>query len=156
MELVYHDLSRIDEVKAFIQNWEDSSDYIHCTTSGSTGIPKRIKLSKKQIEQLFMTGVSVGAFPLRMVYLKGSDQHLVGVSVSKKHFKNAVDRNRIKRLLRVAIEKQLSDKLDKMESKFSLMVLYVGKEMPESAQLKEQFEFLIKRFNKKQSNEKLS
>jgi ribonuclease P protein component len=81
---------------------------------------------------------------------------LVGVSVSKKHFKNAVDRNRIKRLLRVAIEKQLSDKLDKMESKFSLMVLYVGKEMPESAQLKEQFEFLIKRFNKKQSNEKLS
>jgi O-succinylbenzoic acid--CoA ligase len=50
MELVYHDLTRIDEVKAFIQDWEDSSDYIHCITSGSTGIPKRIKLSKKQIE----------------------------------------------------------------------------------------------------------
>ena len=70
---------------------------------------ERLK-GKKQIEQLFMTGVSVGAFPLRMVYLKGStDKHLVGVSVSKKHFKNAVDRNRIKRLLRVAVEKQLSD-----------------------------------------------
>ena len=95
----------------------------------------------------------MGAFPLRMVYLKGGDKHLVGVSVSKKHFKNAVDRNRIKRLLRVAVEKQLVMTLEKMESKFCLMVLYVGKEMPNSPQLKEQFEFLIKRFNKKESHE---
>ena len=50
MELVYHDLSRIDEVKAFIQAWEDGSDYIHCATSGSTGVPKHIQLSKKLIE----------------------------------------------------------------------------------------------------------
>ena len=118
---------------------------------------RRLK-GKKQIEQLFVSGVSVSAFPLRMVYLENSDEHLVGVSVSKKHFKNAVDRNRIKRLLRVAVKNQLLDKLDKMKAKYCLMVLYVGKEMPESAQLKEQFEFLIKRFNKKQSNanEKLS
>ncbi|MDA7724044.1 ribonuclease P protein component [Flavobacteriaceae bacterium] len=46
---------------------------------------ERLK-GKKQIEQLFITGVSVGAFPLRMVYLKGGDKHLVGVSVSKKTF----------------------------------------------------------------------
>ena len=113
---------------------------------------ERLK-GKKQIEQLFITGVSVGAFPLRMVYLKGGDKHLVGVSVSKKHFKIAVDRNRIKRLLRVAVEKQLVMTLEKMESKFCLMVLYVGKEMPNSPQLKEQFEFLIKRFNKKEAHE---
>lgn len=50
MELVYHDLSRIDEVKAFIRAWEDGSDYISCLTSGSTGAPKHIQLSKKQIE----------------------------------------------------------------------------------------------------------
>jgi hypothetical protein len=43
--------------------------------------------------------------------------------------------------------------LEKMESKFCLMVLYVGKEMPNSPQLKEQFEFLIKRFNKKEAHE---
>ena len=116
---------------------------------------ERLK-GKKQIEQLFMAGVSVGAFPLRMVYLKSTEKHLVGVSVSKKHFKNAVDRNRIKRLLRVAVEKQLSVALDALDSKYSLMVLYVGKEMPESSQLKEQFEFLIKRFYKKESHEVLS
>ena len=116
---------------------------------------ERLK-GKKQIEQLFMTGHSVGAFPLRMVYLKSIENHLVGVSVSKKHFKNAVVRNRIKRLLRVAVEKQLSVALDALDSKYCLMVLYVGKEMPETSQLKEQFEFLIKRFNKKESHGVLS
>lgn len=113
---------------------------------------ERLK-GKKQIEQLFVTGISVGAFPLRMMYLKSTEKHLVGVSVSKKNFKNAVDRNQIKRLLRVAVEKQLLEALNKLDSKYSLMVLYVGKEMPESGQLKDQFDFLIKRFNKKESQE---
>ena len=113
---------------------------------------KRLK-GKKQIEQLFTTGVSVGAFPLRMVYLKSNDKNMVGVSVSKKQFKNAVDRNRIKRLLRVVIEKQLSGVLDYMGSNYTMMVLYVGKEMPDTPQLEKQFGFLIKRFNKKEQNE---
>ena len=109
---------------------------------------ERLK-GKKQIEQLFVTGSSVGAFPLRMVYLKKTTTNLVGVSVSKKHFKNAVARNRIKRLLRVAVEKQLSGALNLLDSNYCLMVLYVGKEMPTSLKLKEHFDFLIKRFNKK-------
>ena len=113
---------------------------------------ERLK-GKKQIEQLFAAGISIGAFPLRIVYLKGSDKHLVGVSVSKKYFKNAVDRNRIKRLLRVVVEKQLHVTLNKLESKYCLMVLYVGKEMPKSSELEKQFELLIKRFNKKEINE---
>jgi ribonuclease P protein component len=113
---------------------------------------ERLK-GKKQIEQLFTTGVSVGAFPLRMVYLKSNDKNMVGVSVSKKQFKNAVDRNLIKRLLRIVIEKQLSGVLDYMESNYTLMVLYVGKEMPDTPQLEKQFEYLIKRFNKKEQNE---
>lgn len=113
---------------------------------------KRLK-GKKQIEQLFMTGNSVGAFPLRIVYLKTTIEHQIGVSVSKKHFKSAVDRNRIKRLLRVAVEKQLFEVLNSLDSNYCLMVLYVGKEMPTSVKLKEQFEFLIKRFNKKQLHE---
>ena len=113
---------------------------------------KRLK-GKKQIEQLFTSGVSVGAFPLRMVYLKSNDKNAVGVSVSKKQFKNAVDRNRIKRLLRVVTEKQLSSVLDQMESNYTLMVLYVGKDMPNTPQLEKQYEYLIKRFHNKEKNE---
>lgn len=113
---------------------------------------ERLK-GKKQIEELFTSGHSVGAFPLRLVYLESDSTHKIGVSVSKKHFKNAVDRNRIKRLLRVALEGSFSEVLEGLDFKYAVMVLYVGKEMPTTPGLKIQFQSLIKRFNKKQSNE---
>ena len=50
MELVYHDLRRMDEVKAFIEEWENDSDYILCETSGSTGTPKQIALDKRMVK----------------------------------------------------------------------------------------------------------
>jgi len=60
--------------------------------------------SKKRIDQLFTEGQSVSAFPLRLVYLSTTFEDDViaktGVSVSKRNFKTAVDRNRIKRLMR--------------------------------------------------------
>ena len=56
--------------------------------------------SQKAIEQLFAEGKSVSAYPLRMVYLDNQSQLKVGVSVSKRNFKLAVHRNRVKRLLR--------------------------------------------------------
>ena len=77
----------------------------------------------------------------------------VGVSVSKKHFKNAVDRNKIKRLLRVATKSHFHKLLEPLDSKYCLMVLYVGKEMPRSKELDVQFTSMTKRFNKKILNE---
>ena len=60
--------------------------------------------SQKLIEKLFLEGKSVSSFPLKLIYLKTqvSGAHVIkaGVSVSKRNFKKAVDRNRIKRLLR--------------------------------------------------------
>jgi len=65
---------------------------------------KKEKLkSKKLIDQMFTEGQSVSAYPLRLIYLPTvfNDDIIVktGVSVSKRNFKTAVDRNRIKRLL---------------------------------------------------------
>ena len=67
--------------------------------------PKTERLcSRKAIEALFAGGNrSFSAFPLRVVYRavpEGATQMMV--SVSKRHFKHAVDRNRTKRQIREA------------------------------------------------------
>ena len=66
-------------------------------------------VSRKQIEMLFGGGASqsLAAFPLRVVYMTqalptGEAPVQILVSVPKKHFKHAVDRNRVKRQVREA------------------------------------------------------
>lgn len=60
--------------------------------------------SKKVIDALFAGGnKSFSAFPLRVVYMERPEPvSQVLVSVSKRHFKHAVDRNRVKRQIREA------------------------------------------------------
>lgn len=68
--------------------------------------PKTEKLcSDKLIDRLFTEGNrEIGSFPVRLVYLQVSTEEISGinllVSVSKRHFKRAVKRNRVKRQLR--------------------------------------------------------
>jgi ribonuclease P protein component len=109
---------------------------------------ERLK-GKKQIEKLFVSGRSVGVFPLRLVFLKTEETNKVGVSVSKKNFKSAVNRNKIKRLLRIAVENHFLDLFNKLEPKYCMMVLYVGKEIPKAEELDTQFKLIVSRFNKK-------
>ena len=61
--------------------------------------------SDKLIDRLFTEGNrEIGSFPVRLVYLQVSTEEISGinllVSVSKRHFKRAVKRNRVKRQLR--------------------------------------------------------
>lgn len=71
--------------------------------SGVHTFPKSERLcSRKAIEALFASGNrSFSAFPLRAVYRQDSASQVM-FTVSKRHFKHAVDRNRIKRQLREA------------------------------------------------------
>lgn len=67
------------------------------------GYPTAEKLKqKKEITELFRSGKWQTCGNIRTIYLLKADTELqkVGVSVSKKNFKKATDRNRIKRLLR--------------------------------------------------------
>jgi ribonuclease P protein component len=71
----------------------------------SVHLPKEERLSlKRQIEQLFSVGHSFIVYPIRIVYrpLTADEPPVTAilVSVSKRRFKRAVDRNRIRRLLR--------------------------------------------------------
>ena len=70
--------------------------------SGNT-FPKHERLcSRKAIEALFAGGNrAFSAFPLRVVYRHAPELQIL-VSVSKRHFKHAVDRNRAKRQIREA------------------------------------------------------
>jgi ribonuclease P protein component len=91
---------------------------------------------EKKIEKIFKEGKSVFVFPVKAVFLFPNDScnranFSYGVSVSKRNFKKAVDRNRIKRQMREAV--RLNQKNNLIDSKFctAIMYIYIGKELME-------------------------
>lgn len=95
--------------------------------------PKNEKLkSKITIGLLFSEGKSVSKYPLRLVYHSGAlgdEQQLkVGVSVSKKYFKKAVDRNYFKRVLRESYRLNQHLLKDHLQKPYALMLFYQSKD----------------------------
>lgn len=90
--------------------------------------PKNEKLkSRKTIELLFSQGKSVSKFPLRLVYVENpSETELIriGVSVSKRNFKKAHDRNYFKRCLREAYRLNKQVLVANLEKPHAFMLLY--------------------------------
>ena len=95
--------------------------------------PKNERLkSKTTIGLLFSEGKSVSKYPLRLVYRdeKGEvDEKIkIGVSVSKKYFKKAVDRNYFKRVLRETYRLNKHLLWDNLEEPYSIMFFYQSKD----------------------------
>lgn len=108
---------------------------------------KKEKLkSKKTIEILFKEGQKVSVFPLTMMYLKSNNENKIGVSVSKRYFKKAVDRNRVKRLLREAYRQNKKMLIDNNIKGYAFMILYIGKELPKFNEVNEKTSLLLKKF----------
>ncbi|RAJ14110.1 ribonuclease P protein component [Arenibacter echinorum] len=117
----------------------------------SFSFPKKEKLkSKKLIEQLFAEGIGVTNYPIKLVYLKTSfdDGSIckVGVTASKRNFKSAVKRNRIKRLMRESYRLNKHLIFNNIESNFAFMFLYLGKEMPSQSKITDTMIPLMRKF----------
>ena len=95
------------------------------------GKQERLK-SRKLIGRLYAEGNSVKAFPLRIMYLQtlhtSNFPAQVGVSVAKRNFKKAPDRNRLKRLMRETYRLQKGIVYDNLENPYVFMISYIGRE----------------------------
>jgi len=122
------------------------------TVSNTYNTIEKLK-SRKLIGQLFDGGKTVSKFPVKIIYKKVDfeDEVLlkVGVSVSKRNFKHAVDRNRIKRLLRESYRLNKEIVHQNVQQKHVCMILYLGKKTPEYEALNTIMVSLLQQLNEK-------
>ncbi len=110
--------------------------------------------SKKVIEKLFSEGDWLVKYPLKMVYLKTTlppnSRAQAGFSASKKAFKRAVHRNRIKRLLRNAYRLNKYTIYDALENEqLALFVIYIGTELPDYQSVEKAMQKSLKKIAQK-------
>lgn len=89
---------------------------------------KRLK-GLKRIENLFAQGEKIYCSPIKIIYSTEQleENHFIGVSVGKKNVGSAVERNKIKRILR----ENLKENHPLLKSHFRgicMMIIYASKE----------------------------
>lgn len=110
--------------------------------------PKQEKLKKKKsIDLLFTQGKSVAKYPLRLVFTEIENAEVpfqMGISVSKKYFKKAVDRNHFKRLLRESYRLNKHIITDNLSKNYICMFFYQSKSRLSFAEINEKTISLFK------------
>ncbi|MBK7098526.1 MAG: ribonuclease P protein component [Sphingobacteriales bacterium] len=97
---------------------------------------QRLK-SRKKLQELFTSRKRIYAGNIKLQFLiedDGIGEVKCGVGLSGRNFKKAVDRNRIKRLLREAYRLQqhsVNDIAVQAQKQISIFFVYQGKELPD-------------------------
>lgn len=110
------------------------------------GKDKKLK-SRKRIERLFVSGKRIQKFPLKAVYFSEPNDagFQLAVSVPKKLFKRATDRNLLKRRMREAF--RIHQEKLKLNSKLEIMFIYSTNEILDFDQIERAMIALIDSLN---------
>lgn len=120
--------------------------------------PKQEKLKRRKlIERLFTEGESVGQYPLRLVFLPVPEEQeklQIAVSVSKKYFKKAVDRNYFKRVLRECYRKHQHQIKEQLSEPQVMLFFYQTRDRLSFAEIEAKTQLLFAKWAKVQSTQK--
>ena len=116
------------------------------------GKDERLK-SRKSMDLLFKSGQSFAVFPIRVIWLKNDMENpafpvQVMFSATKKKFKKATDRNRIKRLMREAyrLNKQLLyEPLRAKGVPIIAAFIYTGQSLPQFEEVQDKIILTLQR-----------
>jgi len=116
--------------------------------------------SKKRIEEVFTKGHRIKQFPLMMRYLEIKDDFptpfQIAISVPKRNFKQAVKRNRIKRLIKESVRKNkyiIEEKVPQNGVKLILFLIFSDKEMPDYQKINHSIESLFQKLPTQKDND---
>lgn len=112
--------------------------------------------SRKLLEQLFAQGKTFLVFPIKVFYLPLANVEnevvvQVGVGTSSRNFKNATNRNRIKRLLRESYRLNklpLHNFLKEQHKNVVVFFLYIDKTLPQQPLLQHKMPLVIEKLIK--------
>ena len=109
--------------------------------------------SRKTIDEVFKSGSNFSVYPFKIWYLPGKHKTTLqtGFGVSARQFKKAVDRNKVKRLMREAYRLQkneLQHQLQQEQKQLRLFILYIGKELPDYEICFKKFTAILNRLSK--------
>ena len=121
----------------------------------SEKFPKQERLSsQKIIEELFSKGSSNYLYPFRIIILGRNEENTglpqILITVPKKNFKKAVDRNRIRRQIREAYRKNKSSIFSEKNAIMPLYmaIIYAAKEKIDYKELEKKLILILLRFTK--------
>lgn len=108
--------------------------------------------SIKLIEQLYSQGSSFSFYPFRIIYKTVSDLETpaqVVITVPKRKFKRAVDRNKIKRRIKEAYRHSKEDilypQLLEKSQQIHLLIIYTGNEINTSVNIRKKLILALER-----------